>query len=184
MILLCYNLATNTYNVSSYYIRTFWIALPVNQPRNPLRFNVGFLINQPIGTNRDFHFEYPQLELPDLEIQDFKGVAHISRTPQGLLVQGDFSGNVELECVRCLAGFSQPLHINFSELFAFKNSGTDEFELILPENGNIDLAPLVREYMLLEVPISPICKADCLGLCPVCGVDLNVEPHEHPVEED
>ncbi len=99
-------------------------------------------------------------------------------------MQGDFEGIVQVECVRCLAEYSQPLHSDFSELYAFNNRGTDESELILPEDGNIDLAPLVREYMLLEVPISPLCKADCLGLCPICGADLNVEPHEHPVEED
>lgn len=113
-----------------------------------------------------------------------QGVAHISRTPQGLLVQGDFSGNVSIECVRCLAETSQPLHTHFSELFAFNNRGTDESELILPEDGNIDLEPLVREYMLIEIPIRPLCRDDCLGLCPICGGDLNAEPHEHAVEED
>ncbi|NCP16799.1 DUF177 domain-containing protein, partial [bacterium] len=46
--------------------------------------------------------------------------------------------------------------------------------LILPEDGYIDLEPLMREYALLEVPISPVCKPDCKGLCPVCGEDLNL----------
>jgi uncharacterized protein len=38
---------------------------------------------------------------------------------------------------------------------------------------HIDLRPLVREYMLLSVPISPLCRPACLGLCPVCGENLN-----------
>jgi uncharacterized protein len=45
--------------------------------------------------------------------------------------------------------------------------------LILPEDAHIDLQPLIREYALLEIPIKPICKPDCKGLCPVCGEDLN-----------
>jgi uncharacterized protein len=156
----------------------------VNKIRNLLRINVGFLIGQPIGTSRDFSFEVPDLKLSDLEMSDFSGVAHISRTPQGLLLQGDFEAKVALDCVRCLTEYRQSLKTNFSELFAFKNRHTDESALILPEDGFIDLAPLLREYMLIEMPISPLCKEDCLGLCSVCGEDLNLNPHEHPVSED
>lgn len=148
--------------------------------RQPLRFNVGFLINQPIGSSRDIHFEIPQLHLqPDLDLKDLKGLARITRTPQGLFVQGEFNSSIETECVRCLAEFLQPLVINFSELYAFKFKSVTESNLILPEDGNIDLGPLVREYLLLEVPISPLCKPDCQGLCTVCGANLNEGPCEH-----
>jgi len=44
---------------------------------------------------------------------------------------------------------------------------------LVPESGKIDLAPLIREEMLLAMPISPICRSDCQGLCPVCGENLN-----------
>jgi uncharacterized protein len=49
----------------------------------------------------------------------------------------------------------------------------------LPEDGHINLAPLVREYILLEIPINPLCRPDCLGLCPECGEILTDEPHYH-----
>jgi uncharacterized protein len=158
----------------------------VNQPRFPLKINVGFLLNQPIGTNRDIHFEYPQVTLkPDLKLTDFSGVARIGRTPQGILVQGDFQGVAPAECVRCLSGFEQPLHTKFDELYAFDQRSVTESGLILPEDANIDLEPLVRDYLLIELPISPICRSDCKGLCPICGENLNEElaEHSHPEED-
>jgi DUF177 domain-containing protein len=152
----------------------------VNQTRYPLRFNVGFLLNQPIGYNRDIHFEYPEVVLkPDLKLTDFSGVARVGRTPQGIIVQGEFQGKASVECVRCLTDFEQPLHATFDELYAFDKRSMTESGLILPEDMNIDLEPLVREYLLIEIPISPICRPDCRGLCPDCGVNLNDVSGEH-----
>lgn len=157
-------------------------------PRNPLKINVGFLLNTPIGTSREIHFEYPEILLqPDFRLSDFSGVAKASRTPQGILIQAGFAGNTPVECVRCLAGFEQSLHTTFDELYAFDQRSMTESGLILPEDGNINLEPLAREYLLIEMPISPICKKDCLGLCPECGQNLNELPagHRHyHIEED
>lgn len=161
---------------TSYYI----VSSSVSQLRHPLRLNVGFLVNQPIGTNREFHFEFPSIHLqPDLDLTDFAGTAKISRTPQGLLVQGKFRANITAECVRCLVEFRQPLDMDFSELYAFSARSVSESGLILPEDAHIDFEPLVREYLLIEIPISPLCREDCKGLCPVCGQDLNEEICEH-----
>jgi len=81
--------------------------------------------------------------------------------------------------VRCLTAFLQPLKIDFAELFAFSPNSITDAELLLPENAQINLGPLVREYMLLEVPISPLCRLDCKGLCPVCGENLNETTCHH-----
>ena len=152
----------------------------MNQPRYPLRINVGFLLNQSIGYYRDIHFEYPEMLLkPDLSLTDFAGVARITRTPQGILVQGEFKGKTTAECVRCLTNFELPLHANFSELYAFNERSVTDSGLLLPEDGNIDLEELVREYLLIELPFSPVCKPDCKGLCAECGQNLNEELCEH-----
>ena len=152
---------------------------PVSQPRYPLRVNVGFLVNQQIGTSRDIHFQFPELQLSDLELSDFDGVARFSRTTQGILVTGNFTAKLNAECVRCLTDFQQALRMDFSELYAFKYKGVSESGLTVPEDGNLDLSPVVREYLLLEMPISPLCKPDCKGLCTICGADLNIEPCDH-----
>jgi uncharacterized protein len=163
-----------------YYYNHIKKNLTVNYPRNPLRFNVGFLLHQQVGYNRDIHFEYPDILLQDdLNLTDFQGVARLSRTPQGILVQGEFKGVAQAECVRCLSECTQPLSTQFSELYAVDERYVTDSGLILPEDGNIDLEPLVREYLLIEFPISPVCRDDCQGLCTICGQNLNEELCEH-----
>jgi len=152
----------------------------VNLPRYPFKINVGFLLNQPIGASRDIHFDYPEVLLkPDLQLSSFKGAVRVGRTPQGIFVQGEFRGKTPAECVRCLTEFRQTLHATFEELYAFDKRSITESGLILPEDANVDLEPIIREYLLIEMPISPICRPDCKGLCPVCGADLNEESGEH-----
>ena len=155
----------------------------MHQSNNFLRLNVGFLINQPVGSSRDFLFDRSSVYLAeDLELINLTGSAQITRTSQGLLVQVKMEAAIHSECVRCLIPYNQVLETDFTELYAFSKNSVTESELILPEDGHIDLDPLVREYMLLEVPISPICKPDCKGLCPVCGNNLNEEQCEHDEE--
>ena len=72
-------------------------------PRLPFRINVGFIIHEEVGAHYEFPFEFQKIQLSeDLELQNFKGLVEIGRTPQGLLIQGKFSGKIRLECVRCL----------------------------------------------------------------------------------
>ncbi len=107
----------------------------------------------------------------------------VNRTPQGILMHGDFQGSTPTECVRCLTNFIQPLHTTFDEMYAFNERSITESELLVPEDGNIDLEPIVREYLLIEMPISPICSPDCKGLCLICGQNLNERECEHSSSE-
>lgn len=157
----------------------------VANPRKPLRLNVGFIINAPIGSSRDFDFDFPLLKAgDDLTLADFQGVANIGRTPQGLIVQGNFTGKAKQECVRCLSEYDQPLNWEFIELYAFDRKSVTESGLIVPEDAHIDLQPLVRDFALLEFPIKPLCKPDCKGLCIVCGEDLNQSDCGHRPNND
>jgi len=138
------------------------------------RLNVGFIIHETIGYSRDFPFEAAAVQLPpDLDLTDLVGEVRVTRTSQGLLVQVKMAARMLTECGRCLEDFNQPLQIGFTELYAFTPNSLTESGLLVPESGKIDLAPLIREEMLLAMPISPICRSDCQGLCPVCGENLN-----------
>ncbi len=142
-------------------------------------------LNQPIGYNRDFHFDFSNLHLaPDLDLTTFHGIVRVGRTPQGLLVIGKFSATTPAQCVRCLIDVEQKLQIEFSELYAFSPRSASELGLILPEDGNIDLEPIIREYLLIEIPISPLCRPECKGLCIICGEDLNQINCEHQPQKD
>jgi uncharacterized protein len=153
----------------------------VSNYQSPLRLNVGFIVHQTIGYSRNFDFDFPQIHIqPDLILRDLLGSVGVTRTPQGLLVQVKMKAKVTAECVRCLSEFDQFLDVNFSELYAFNRKSITESGLILPEDGKIDLGPLMREFMFLEVPIKPLCRPDCKGLCPECGENLNDNICSHP----
>jgi len=144
--------------------------------------NVGFIINAPIGYNREFDFYFPKYKDDDLLLTEVEGLAKVGRTPQGLIVQGNFSGKTILECVRCLTDYEQQLKWEFSELFAFKKENVTESGLMVPEDAHIDLEPLLREFALLEFPIKPLCRVDCQGLCMECGQNLNEKDCGHEPE--
>lgn len=151
--------------------------------RHPLRLNVGFIKSQAIGYSRDFEFEYPAILLePDLNLIDFSGVLRIGRTPQGLVCQGDFHTQYQMDCVRCLGPAIVQLSTSFNELYAFSERDTSESELLLPEDAHIDFEPILYEYLTLEIPIQPLCKNECKGLCPECGENLNERLCEHQTQ--
>jgi len=154
-------------------------------PRNPFRINVGFIVHEEVGYSHEIPFELDKAVLgDDLELINFDGVVKIDRTPQGLVVQGTFSGDTTLECVRCLKEFEFRLKWELTELYAFSKKTVSESGLILPDSAQLELAPLLREYALLELPIKPLCKPDCKGLCVECGQDLNEKDCGHSREED
>ena len=156
----------------------------VSDSRNFLRLNVGFIAHQTIGYSRDFPLEIPALKLsPDLRLTDLAGSARVTRTHQGLLLQVKMKARTSSECVRCLEPFELPLEIDFTDLYAFSSNSVSQFGLILPENSIIDLGPIVREEMLLAIPINPICQPDCKGLCPVCGENQNLTTCYHEDED-
>jgi uncharacterized protein len=154
-------------------------------PKHPFRINVGFIVHEEVGFSAQFPFEFDKVTLGgDLTLTDFSGAADIARTPQGLLVTGPFSARTTAECARCLKMFDQQLHWDMTELYAFKEKSMSESGLMVPEDAKIDLEPIIRDYALLEIPISPLCRPDCKGLCPVCGQDLNVRDCGHRPEND
>jgi len=156
----------------------------MSNPRKPFRINVGFIMHEEVGYSHEIPFELDKVKLEDLELKKFDGVITIGRTPQGLVVQGKFSADTKLECVRCLRDFVFPLTWEITELYAFNKKSVSESELMVPDDAHIDLAPLLRECALLEVPIKPLHSPDCKGLCIECGQDLNVKDCGHSQQED
>ncbi len=156
----------------------------MTNPRKPFRINVGFIVHEEVGYNHEIPFEFDKAKLDDLEVSNLRGSVQIGRTPQGLILQGQFSADTTLECVRCLKTFDHRMDWEITELFAFSKDSVSESGLILPDDMHIDLAPMLREYALLEVPISPIHDPECKGLCIECGQDLNVEDCGHDQHSD
>ncbi|MBT3338537.1 MAG: DUF177 domain-containing protein [Anaerolineae bacterium] len=159
----------------------------MNTPRHPFRLNLGFFLPQSIGYRHDFPFAYEEIELgKDFLLRKFEGTVTVSRMPQGLLLQGLFEGDFELECVRCLKPYQHRLHSELTELYVFNRRDASDDDLILPDNAQVDLDEFIREDAEVDIPFHPICKEDCEGLCQVCGTDLNLGDCGHdelPPEE-
>jgi uncharacterized protein len=88
----------------------------------------------------------------------------------GVLATGAVEAQWRAECRRCLVDLSGQVRGEFQELF---EPDAREGETYPLRHEHIDLEPLARETLLLELPLAPLCQQDCRGLCPVCGVDRN-----------
>ena len=153
-------------------------------PRKPFRFNVGFIIHEEVGYKHDFPFVLVKVILVGgLELRNLHGNVNVGKTPQGLIVQGNFSAETTVNCVRCLTDFIQELDWEFTELYAFDQRSITESGLLLPEDAHLDMEELLREFAVLEIPINPICKPDCEGLCIDCGQNLNEKDCGHRPDE-
>ena len=89
---------------------------------------------------------------------------------EGVYVEGRVSGRLVLSCARCLTSFDGGFNLEVRELFSLVSDDPD----YLVEPGDlIDVEQLIRDAIGVELPFSPLCRPDCLGLCPRCGGDLN-----------
>ncbi len=168
------------YNFNAFFTQGVSLLIIMEKKPYSLRTNVGHFLNKAIGFSRDFPFNYPEIFIePDLNIKNFKGEFRFSRTREGLLLQAALEGDLEATCVRCLTLHDAHIQTSFEELYEFASRVVGEADLIVPDDGYIDLGVIFREYLLLEMPINVLCKPDCLGLCPECGQNLNEKLCEH-----
>ncbi len=146
-----------------------------------MRLNVGFLLNQGVGFSRNFDFDLSAVKVDgEVEVAALSGVLRFTRTAQGLYGQGLLEAQIPLECVRCLKANDHTLKIQLSDLFVYPSPRAEDPLLAIPESGMLDLNPLLREYLLLDIPMRPLCSQHCRGLCPVCGKDLEDSDCDHP----
>lgn len=104
---------------------------------------------------------------------------------EGVLVTGTADVVLAGQCSRCLEPVQDAAQIDVQELFVYENSEATEEEAHRLEGELIDLEPVVRDAVVLELPFQPLCRPDCAGLCPDCGANLNDDPeHEHEASTD
>jgi uncharacterized protein len=93
--------------------------------------------------------------------------------PEGVVADGQVSAHWHAECRRCLTGVNGQVDVGFRELFERQPKEGETYPL---GHEEIDLDPLIREALLLALPLAPLCQAGCRGICPTCGADLNEGP--------
>lgn len=115
----------------------------------------------------------------------FTGEAEIWNTGDRLFVEAKVSGEATVACSRCLTPVRLPLDVDFDEEFiegtpaapvAEEEESPEERAVSYFEGDEIDLTDPLRENIVLALPMKPLCKDDCAGLCPSCGKNLNEGP--------
>jgi uncharacterized metal-binding protein YceD (DUF177 family) len=105
---------------------------------------------------------------------------------EGVLVSGDVDAPVTGSCARCLEDVEDTLELDVQELFAYPGSTTEETseedEVRRVDGDFLDLEPMVRDAVVLALPIAPVCTEDCSGLCVDCGQRLDDLPPDHAHE--
>lgn len=154
-----------------------------------LRFNIAQLIKDAVGSYRHVDVAVSLHELtPDLEIAEgsdpsvVEGSVRMMHTNQGVLVQGKLAGETQLACARCLETVPVDFEIHLEEVYMptvdmatgklIKPEEEDQ-ALWIDEHHILDLTEVLRQDVLLELPVHVLCKEDCRGLCPECGTNLN-----------
>lgn len=158
----------------------------VKKANNEFYIEISSIAQQSPGMSRVYEFDIPAVDFErDFHIENLQGVVAISVTEDGVVVSGDLTAETDLECSRCLEPFSRELAINFRELYVFSPSedGDSKEELPFPADGYLNVKPLFREYALLDIPIKHVCREECKGLCPICGVNRNEEDCGHRQEK-
>ncbi|HXF01283.1 MAG TPA: DUF177 domain-containing protein [Solirubrobacterales bacterium] len=103
----------------------------------------------------------------------------LSRTAAGYAVRMRFTAHVSGPCMRCLEDADVTVDVDAREV---GQQGTQDEELRSPyiEDDQLDLASWAHDALALALPLQPVCRPDCKGLCPVCGASLNdADPDEH-----
>ncbi|RSS74056.1 DUF177 domain-containing protein [Streptomyces sp. WAC06614] len=111
---------------------------------------------------------------------------------EGVLVTGTARGTALGECVRCLEAVERELDTDFQEMFSYPDAddrgrpkaepaddAEEDEDRLFVEDGLFDLEPVLRDAVVLALPLQPVCREDCLGLCPECGASLNEDPDHH-----
>jgi len=138
------------------------------------KIQAGFLLHEGPGSSREMPLDLPQrVEIDDdTYLESVFGKRILTRTKEGILVQGKLRLAQPRECDRCLEGFLHSFTIDIAELFAAPPPmGKSVFTV--DSNGEIDLAPLLREETLIEASYRAFCQADCRGLSADTGANLN-----------
>jgi uncharacterized protein len=94
----------------------------------------------------------------------------------GIVVTGTVAAAWEGECRRCLQTARGGLRGEVREVYRPHAAGEPADEETYPLGADhLDLRPLARDAVLLELPLAPLCRPGCAGLCPICGADLNTD---------
>ncbi len=140
----------------------------------PLVFNAAELLRRP-GSERRLSLEptVAELGIADPRFDPGSTVTislRLESLTDGIVVDGQLRAPWADSCRRCLAPAAGEVVSEIHERYQQVVTDPDAFQIV---GDQIDLEPMVRENLLLDAPIAPVCRPECAGLCPTCGIDRN-----------
>ncbi len=159
-------------------------------PRQPLVIDTRELSRRP-GSQRKVEFHAPapselgvgMIGVPPGAQLDL--TLRLESVMEGVLVTGTVTGPLAGECGRCLEPVTSEIEVDLQELYAYPESEATEDEASRLEGDYLDLEPVLRDAVVLALPLTPLCREDCGGLCVVCGArrdDVDCGHDEAPVD--
>ena len=148
-----------------------------------MQINVSQQLKAPVGSRRSYEVS----GIIDIAGDNsmVQGEVGLTRTDRGILVKATLHTEVKVSCSRCLGLFGCPLALNIEEEYFPTVDVVSGVSLPLPDEPTclaiderhiLDLTEAIRQYGLLAMPMKPLCREDCAGLCPSCGHNLNQGP--------
>jgi uncharacterized protein len=146
-----------------------------------------------VGMNQSYEIDEPPFVFDDIEfISPVVGSVDVINSGQVLLVRGKFKSAIDLECARCMADVRYRLDCEIEEQYTLKEVTDSSHHdvitrsIVQDEDNEVpdglfdslvmDLRVLIRQSAILASPITVLCKEDCAGLCPTCGINRNLAP--------
>lgn len=148
-----------------------------------MKLRVDTIPEEGMDLEGDIGPEQIKLEMPNYRlIKPLHFSGHATKTEEDVYIEGVLRGEVEADCSRCLEPMKLPLDLDLNVMFVpgkklpEGNNGTIEPEsnLAFYLDDTIDLLQELRDLLLVNLPIKPICRPDCKGLCALCGKNLNI----------
>ena len=160
-----------------------------------LNYNVASLLREAPGTERRYEVDDVRIDIADdlVLAAPINGEVRLSRAGRSVIARAYLSTAIEGYCSRCLKAVVTPIDIEIEEEALPSididtglpiNRDAQPDALRLDDHHELDLVEPVREAISLAEPITLLCREDCRGLCPTCGIDLNaVTDHSHTEEQ-
>jgi uncharacterized protein len=143
-------------------------------------FNVSQLMQERSGSSRSYEVDEELERGEDGEAPEVSGSVALLRTDQGIWASAALDSEVPCVCSRCLEDYRQSVHIGIEEeFFSLTDSAAGRAAYGQVESYRIDqdhildLAEAVRQYLALGLPMKPVCRDGCKGICVACGTNLN-----------
>ena len=141
------------------------------------KVSVAEILGRP-GSYRDIRIEDPLEDVATALARVDGAVAaelRLESVVEGVLATGEVHAEATFRCARCLKELPSGVDVELTELFYGPGHGEGEDDAYRVTGLDIDLEPAVRDAVTLALPLNPVCKQDCKGICARCGKDLNLE---------